>query len=457
MLKGLSIEKPKEAIRLLPVDRKSLMKWCAENQDYSDWVAFHGFKAEKNQLLTLYSPSESVSEILVGVEGVTSLWSLAYAAENLPPHAYVVEDRYNCLKVKMAAIGWALACYQFDLYKSPKPFPLLHILEEEFAYAFPLANATCMVRDWVNTPAEDMNPDTVSAMVKTLGSAFGATVSETVGEDLLEENFPAIHAVGRAAAFEPRLIHLTWGDLKHPQIALVGKGVCFDTGGLDIKPSEGMRLMKKDMGGMAHVLGLAYLIMTYRLPVCLNVYLPVVENSISSNAYRPGDVVRTRQGLNIEVGNTDAEGRLILADALTLASESNPELILDFATLTGAARVALGPSVPALFVNDDELADKIYQAAINEEDLVWRLPLHDPYSAYLKSNIADLRNDPSIPYGGSITAALFLENFIGEQIKWCHFDLMAWNLKSLPGRPEGGEAQALRAVFAFLLQQYGIN
>ncbi len=311
------------------------------------------------------------------------------------------------------------------------------------------------VRDLVNTPAEDMNPEHLAAAVRDTARAFGARVREIAGDALLARNFPAIHAVGRAASHAPRLIDLRWGRSTHPKITLVGKGVCFDSGGLDLKTASGMRLMKKDMGGAAHALGLAHMIMRARLPVRLRLLIPAVENAVAGNAYRPGDVLASRKGLSIEIDNTDAEGRVILCDALTEAAAESPELIIDFATLTGAARVALGTDLPAMFCNRDEVAQCLADSASAVRDPVWRLPLHRPYRELIDSRIADIANSASGPYAGAITAALFLEDFVSADTPWIHFDLMAWNIRSRPGRPEGGEAMGLRAVFDYLHKRYG--
>jgi leucyl aminopeptidase len=302
----------------------------------------------------------------------------------------------------------------------------------------------------VNTPAEDMGPEQLSDAVRDQARYFGGKVREWVGDALLSENFPAIHAVGRAAARPPRLIEVTWGNPKHPKIAIVGKGVCFDTGGLDIKPADGMRWMKKDMGGAAHAIALARLVMQRELPVRLQMLVPAVENAISGNAFRPGDVLRSRKGLTIEVGNTDAEGRLVLCDALAYAVEGKPRTIVDFATLTGAARVALGPELPALYANDEKLAAKILAAAEAVRDPLWRLPLWRNYRRLYDSDVADINNSGRAGFAGSIVGALFLDHFVPGDIPWAHLDVYAWNDASRPGRPLGGEAQGLRAMLAAL-------
>jgi leucyl aminopeptidase len=306
------------------------------------------------------------------------------------------------------------------------------------------------VRDLVNTPAEDMGPQELSDIAREQAELFGGEFDEWVGDDLLAQGFPAIHAVGRAAARPPRLIEINWGNPKHPRLAIVGKGVCFDTGGYDIKSAEGMRLMKKDMGGAAHAIALARLVMQRKLPVRLQMLVPAVENAIAGNAYRPGDVVRTRKGLTVEIGNTDAEGRVILCDAITYAVEQKPKTLVDFATLTGAARVALGPELPAMFCNDEALARRLLAASREVDDPIWRMPLWHNYRRLFDSEIADFNNSSRAGFAGAIVAALFLDNFVPGDIAWAHFDTYAWNDASRPGRPLGGEAQGLRAVLQAL-------
>ena len=308
----------------------------------------------------------------------------------------------------------------------------------------------------VNTPAADMGPSDIEAAVEKVAQSSGAVVTTTRG-DALEQGFPMIHAVGKAAdkSFAPRLIELKWGDPAHPRVALVGKGICFDSGGLDIKPSAGMRLMKKDMGGAAHALGLAQLVMAARLPVRLHLLIAAAENAIGGNAFRPGDVLRSRKGVTVEIGNTDAEGRLVLGDALTRAGEERPELVIDFATLTGAARVAVGPDLPALFCNDEALAADAIAAGIDTDDSVWRLPLWDAYADMLKSDVADINNAGEGGFAGAITAALFLKRFAPEDCPWIHLDTFAWRPSTKPGRPKGGEALGMRAMFQLLQRRYG--
>jgi leucyl aminopeptidase len=313
-----------------------------------------------------------------------------------------------------------------------------------------------LVRDLVNTPAADMGPPDLEAAVEAVARPHGAAVEVTRG-DALEQGYPMIHAVGKAAdrAFAPRLVEMTWGDPAHPRVAIVGKGICFDSGGLDIKPSSGMRLMKKDMGGAAHAIALAQLVMAARLPVRLHLLVAAAENAIAGNAFRPGDILRSRKGLTVEIGNTDAEGRLVLGDALTRAGEDRPELVIDFATLTGAARVAVGPDLPALFANDDALAAEMLEAGAQVDDPCWRLPLWDGYAEMLKSDIADINNAGEGGFAGAITAALFLKRFVPEGTAWLHLDTFAWRPAARPGRPKGGEALGLRAAFRLLQQRYG--
>ncbi len=332
--------------------------------------------------------------------------------------------------------------------------PVLALDEDVFTGAGQLLSAQLLVRDLINTPTEDLGPAQLGDAMRKEADQFGARMSTISGVKLLTENFPAIHAVGRASEREPRLLKMEWGDDAHPMVALCGKGVCFDTGGLNLKPSTGMALMKKDMGGAAHVLALARLIMQAQLPVRLLVLIPAVENSVSGNAYRPGDVISTRKGLSIEIGNTDAEGRVVLADALAYACESDPDLVIDFATLTGAARTAMGTDLPPIFSNDISIAQAITAAGELEEDPLWVFPLYQPYNELLKSPIADLNNMGKTPFGGCITAALFLEHFVTPKTDWVHIDTFGWNQTTRPGRPLGGEALGLRAVFRYLKDRY---
>ena len=399
--------------------------------------------------------AEDWSMLLVCDEAETSPFRIASLGEQLPEGTY----RLATGEPGAAMLGWVLAQYRFDRYRKDEtaqgPRVLLTGEPGRIEETLRLAEATYKVRDLVNTPASDMGPADLEEEVAALAKTSGATFTVTRG-DALEQGYPMIHAVGMAAARgrEPRLIELEWGDPKHPRLALVGKGVCFDTGGLDIKPSAGMRLMKKDMGGAAHAIALAGLVMAQRLPVRLHLLIAAVENSVAGNAFRPGDVLKTRLGLTVENTNTDAEGRLILGDALAKAVEAKPGLILDFATLTGAARVALGPDLPALFANDDALAGAMLDAGDGVKDPLWRLPLWDGYDEMLKSDIADMVNAPDGPFAGPITAALFLRRFVPKDIAWAHLDLFAWRPAAKPGRPKGGDAMGLRATWAMLKARY---
>jgi leucyl aminopeptidase len=396
--------------------------------------------------------------VVSGVANTVSLssWCMAKLAEALPAGTY----RRAGGEPGPALFGWVTGQYRFDRYLSkPSEEGARVLLTKDVAAIGPAlaeAAATALVRDLVNTPAEDMGPAQIEAEAHNLAKAHRATFKVTSG-DALEQGFPMVHAVGRAASrhHAPRMIELHWGDEKHPRLAIVGKGVCFDSGGLDIKPSSGMLLMKKDMGGAAHALALAQLVMQAGVKVRLHLLIPAVENAISGNAFRPGDVLRSRAGISVEIGNTDAEGRLVLGDALTRAGEENPELIIDFATLTGAARVALGPDLPALMTRRDETADELLAAGTAADDKCWRLPLFDGYREYLKSDIADLNNTGSNGYAGASVAGLFLDRFVPEGTDWAHFDTFAWRPAAKPGRPKGGDALGLRAAWGLLKGRYG--
>lgn len=382
-----------------------------------------------------------------------SFWQLAALASKLPDGDYIIKD-WAGVRPELGCLAWALFQYNFDVYKkkADRIVPRLVVPDDvDLKWVQTSYEAITLVRDLINTPAEDLNPQDLANSALKLRERYDAKCSILSGSEL-KTQYPSIYTVGRAATAQPVLIDFHW---KHPtpkkKLVLVGKGVCFDSGGLDIKPSSGMLMMKKDMGGAAHVLGLASMIMEMNLAVDLRVLVPAVENAVSGNAMRPGDIIRTRKGLTVEVGNTDAEGRLVLADALFEASQSKPDLIIDFATLTGAARIALGTELPALFSNREDVARGILDQDYSCEDPLWRMPLHAPYKKHLKSSVADLNNIGKSSYGGAITAALFLENFVGNGCPWVHIDLMAWNLTSSPGRPEGGEAMGLLSIYNYLV------
>ncbi|MGK6357096.1 leucyl aminopeptidase family protein [Sphingomonas sp. DT-207] len=397
----------------------------------------------------------SVVTVVANVEKLTP-WCLAKLAETLPEGTYRVEGH----EPGKALYGWLAAQYKFDRYrkkddKAQGPRVLLTSDPAKMEEALRLADVTFKLRDRINTGANDMGPADLEAAAAELAKAHGATLAVAKGNEIAK-GYGLIWAVGKAAGEgrEPRLIELEWGNPEHPRVAIIGKGVCFDSGGLDIKPASGMRLMKKDMGGAAHALALAELVMLNRLPIRLHMLVPAVENSISGEATRPGDVMISRKGISVENSNTDAEGRLILADALTKAAEADPELVFDFATLTGAARVALGADLQALFANDDTLATELLAAAESEADPMWRLPLYDPYKEMLKSDVADMVNAAEAPFGGALTAALFLKEFVPEKAGWAHFDIFCWNGSPKPGRPKGAEAVSLRATWKVLKDRY---
>jgi len=396
--------------------------------------------------------------IVTGVADASVLgtWCLARLGESLPAGTYRIANAES----GPALFGWAAGQYRFDRYRAEPSDEGPRVLLTKAAGAIDPAlaevAATALVRDMVNTPAEDMGPAQLEAEVARVSKTFKAETKVTSG-DALEQGYPMVHAVGRAAArhHAPRLLELTWGDPKHPKLAIVGKGVCFDSGGLDIKPASGMALMKKDMGGAAHALALAQLVMQHHLKVRLHLLIPAVENAIAGNAFRPGDVLKSRAGISVEIGNTDAEGRLVLGDALTRAGEEEPELVIDFATLTGAARVAVGPDLPALFTRRDETAAEMLAAGEAVSDPCWRLPLYDGYREYLKSDIADLNNSGSNGFAGASVGALFLDRFVPAGTDWAHFDTFAWRPAAKPGRPKGGDALGLRAAWGLLKGRYG--
>ena len=445
------------------VDEHSFDDWTlTQSQSRRDMLKSINFDAKSVfQFAILQGKTGSDFEVVTCVGDASNLgpWCLAKLAENVPPGNY----RLSIPSPGLAALGWLLGQHRFTRYKSNKngngaARVLLSGDVAEIQPTIRLAEATALVRDMVDTPAADMGPADLEAQAERLARTFKAKLEVTKG-DALSEHFPMIAAVGGAATREraPRLIELTWGDERHPRVAIVGKGVCFDTGGLDIKPASGMRLMKKDMGGAAHAFALAQLVMASGLPLRLHLLVPAVENAIGAGAYRPGDVLSSRKGLTVEIDNTDAEGRLVLGDALTKAVESDPEMIVDFATLTGAARIALGPDLPALFVNDDALAQDMLDASKSAHDPMWRMPLWDDYDDMLKSDVADVANGADSPMAGSVVAALFLRRFVPKSLPWAHLDTFAWNGNSKPGRPKGGEALGLRAAFTLLGRRYSRN
>jgi leucyl aminopeptidase len=431
--------------------------WCADHAGAgAAWVETSGFKGETGKVLLLPDGSGGLSGVLLGLGDGSDPFATGALAAALPVHTYRFAGNTGA-STENAVLGFALGTYGFTRYTGgAREYPRLIVPEgvdgEEVSR---IAAAIFLARDLINTPTNDMSPADLADAVLDVARAHDAATSVIVGEDLLVRNYPMVHAVGRAAEVAPRLIDLTWGHEDAPKVTLVGKGVCFDSGGLDLKSSSGMLLMKKDMGGAANVLALASLIMGAKLRVRLRVLIPAVENSVSGNAYRPGDVLKSRKGLTVEIGNTDAEGRLILADALAEADAEAPELIIDMATLTGAARTALGPELPPFYTDDDALAASIAAASTATSDPLWRLPLWQPYDAWLDSKIADVNHVSDGPFAGSITAALFLRRFVKKAKAWVHFDIYGWSAKPRPGRPVGGEAQAIRALYYLLKHRFG--
>ena len=450
-------DRGQSAIDLELVDKAGFAAWF-QALPAGARTAVAAQKFEGGGYETAIVPAGDGWSAVAGVARTASLssWCLAKLAEILPAGTYRLKNG----DAGAALHGWVTAQYRFDRYRDAAKATGSRILLTKNAKviepALAEAAAVGKVRDLVNTPAEDMGPAALEAEVRALAKMYKAEVTITTG-DALEQAFPLVHAVGRAAArpHAPRMIELVWGPAKAPRLAIVGKGVCFDSGGLDIKPAAGMLLMKKDMGGAAHSIALAGLVMAAGLKVRLHLLIPAVENAIAGNAMRPGDVFRARGGLSVEITNTDAEGRLVLADALVRAGEEAPELIIDFATLTGAARVALGPDLPALMTRRDETAAGLITAGLAHDDAVWRLPLPEAYREYLKSDIADLQNSPSNGFAGASVAGLFLDRFVPEGIDWAHFDTFAWRPVAKPGRPKGGEALGLRAAWHYLRERFG--
>ena len=420
------------------------------------WARHNSFEAKAGTFLQIPAAEGAVGGVALGVSDPFSLWDTAALPAGLGDGAYRLQGAVET--ATQAALGWALGVYGFHRYRqAPEPAPAATLAWPEGcdrAYVARAEAACRQVRDLVNTPAADMGPEALAEAALAVGDQFSAQVAVTVGGALLDSNYPMIHAVGRGAAQEPRLVDLRWGEQDHPAVTLVGKGVCFDSGGLDLKTADGMALMKKDMGGAATALGLASMIMDAGFPVRLRVLIPVVENSVSANSYRPGDVLSSRKGLSVEIGNTDAEGRLVLADALAEADAGAPALLVDFATLTGSARIALGPDVPALYATNEADRTDLTEIGRREDDPMWPMPLWDGYEELIESKIADLNNAGTSRFAGSITAALFLRHFVTASPRWVHLDLYAWNQKSRPGRPEGGEAQTMRAIYRLIERDY---
>ncbi len=453
-----SSKTPAGSIALHATDRASFATHSATlDPAERRWLQSVGFTGAPDTHALLPGTDGRIAAVWVGVHGATHPWALAAFPKTLPSGHYHLGDQGLALDPAAAALSWEMGAYTFDLYKPARREPAGLQLTSSAATqrALIMAAAMASTRDLVNTPAEHMGPAELAEACKLVAQQHGATFKQVVGDKLIK-GFPAVHAVGRAASASraPRLIELNWGNPKHPRISLVGKGVCFDTGGLDIKPADAMRLMKKDMGGAANALGLAQMIMALKLPLNLQLLIPAVENSISGEAFRPGDVFKTRKGLHIEIGNTDAEGRVILCDALAYAAEGRPDLLIDMATLTGAARVALGGQLPALFCRSMDLARDLVDRSLELRDPMWHMPLWRDYHGGIESDIADIVNTGKSALAGAINAALFLEDFVPAEQPWLHLDLFAWNSETRPGRPVGGEAQTIRTLLTYLEARY---
>jgi leucyl aminopeptidase len=431
--------------------------WRADQPDaLRGWLDGIGFEAKPGSVTLLPGPEGALAGALLILSEPAEPWDFAALRGRLPAGDWRLDWSGSSPEVDQAALGWALASYRFDRYRK-QPGKLVRLVVEGDApprRAETAAEAVYLARDLINTPASDLGPAELAAAAEAVATRFGAEFRTIEGDRLLAENYPAIHAVGRASPRAPRLIELVWGAAEAPKLTLVGKGVCFDTGGLDLKNAQGMLLMKKDMGGAAVTLGLAQAVMAEGLPARLRLLIGAVENSVDGSAFRPGDVLSTRKGLTVEVGNTDAEGRLVLADLLAEGDREQPELMIDCATLTGAARVALGPELPALFTPDDRLAEDLIAAGRAAFEPLWRLPLHQPYREMLDSTVADINNAGSGGFAGAITGALFVKEFVTETEAFAHLDIYAWNPKDQPGRPKGGEATALRALLALIRRRF---
>lgn len=417
-------------------------------------LAVMQFGAKIGEVALIWAKDGTLSKVYIGAGEATDAVALATAVLKLPSGTYQITNAVS----EHAVLVWALAQYRFDHFQNVLPLPrVLAINPQYLPKIVNKADAVFLVRDLINFPPNVLNPEALATAATELADLHHAQCQIWVGEDLLTHNYPAIHAVGRAADSAPRLIHLAWGDAAHPHVTLVGKGVCFDSGGLNIKNASSMRLMKKDMGGAAQVLGLAKWLMSEKLPIYLQVFIPAVENAISAGAFRPGDVLTMRNGMTVEIDNTDAEGRLILADALVKACEQPPEILIDFATLTGAARVAIGTEVSAMFSNNDALAAEVQSYGVRCSDPIWQFPLFQNYQSLLESRIADVMNSSPSSYAGAIVAALFLQYFVKPDVNWLHFDIMAWNISNQPGKPEGGEAMGVLAVGQYLIDKYSLK
>lgn len=461
----LLTSEPGDSLPLWLLTEAELPRWLSEQPaEAAAWVRVHGFQGERHRVLTLPSRDGGIAGAVAGLGALRAVadlkwWHAAGLSDRLPAQAYHLASTLPPEAATHFVVGWLMGSYRMSRYRvaaSPISRPaLVPPAGADLIYAQSAAAATAFARDLINTPANDLGPAELAAAAIDLATRFGARCEVLSGDDLKAHDFPLIHAVGAASSRQPRLIDLRWGERDAPRVTIVGKGVCFDTGGLDLKPSAGMLLMKKDMGGAACALALAQMLMGLGAPVQLRVLIPAVENSIGGSAYRPGDVLRSRKGLTVEIGNTDAEGRLVLADALVEADGERPDLLIDLATLTGAARVALGPELPAAYSTDEGLLAQLRTKGEEEADPVWPMPLWSGYDDELASKIADLGNVSAAPFAGSIIAALFLKRFVTATPGWLHVDLYAWNPRERPGRPVGAEAQCVRGLYRLIRARFG--
>jgi len=460
----MNLDGDSDSIPLWLLYENEIEAWrAAQTPQIARWISEQNFKGEKHRVVLLPDSAGRLTAAVGGLgrrQGGLSLWHAAGFVERLPPRRFRLVQQFTRDEATQLCLGFAYGAYRFERYRAAKgeSASIEAPPNADMQFVALAAESLRMARDWINTPAQDLGPVELAAAARGLAERHQAAYQEWVGEGLLAANFPTIHAVGRASSQAPRLVELRFtprAGESYPRLTLVGKGVCFDSGGLDIKPGSGMALMKKDMGGAAVALALAHMLMSIKIRAELRVLIPAVENSISGNAYRPGDVLTTRKGLTVEVGNTDAEGRLVLCDALAFADAEQPDLIIDFATLTGAARVALGPELPALFGNDEGIVQELARAAAAEHDPLWPMPLWAGYEDELAGKIADLNNVAASPLAGAIFGALFLKRFVSESTRWVHIDLYAWNSKDRPGRGVGAEAQGVRGVYRYLVKRYG--
>ena len=452
------------ATQAIPISFATKTNWDAISSDLPapsrQFALANGFTAKAGACLTLPAANGEIAQVVFGLDSEDAKFRDPFRPGQLP--GLLPPGVYRFANVApqdahLAALAFALGSYRFGRYRKSDAHGVRLVPPDgvDVADIARIADAATLARDLINTPSNDMGPEELALAAQQLAQRFGAQFKCVVGDDLTRQNFPLIHAVGMASPRAPRLIDFTWGDPSHPKVTLVGKGVCFDTGGLDLKPSSGMLIMKKDMGGAANVLALAQMVMDAKLKVRLRVLIPAVENAVAGNAFRPLDVFTSRKGLTVEIGNTDAEGRLVLADALTLADEEKPDLLIDLGTLTGAARVALGPDLPPFYTDDETLAEALSACAKREHDPLWRLPLWPPYDSWLDSKVANINNAPSGGFAGSITCALFLQRFVESAKSWLHVDIYGWTPTAKPARPEGGECQAARAIYRLLSNRHG--